>query len=148
VADLVFRHVDDVPWQEVKAQMHGERRVGVHLRIVEWGERCAFIYTHYDPGVTLEVHGHNSDHVIYVLEGSVSISGVDCRPGMMVLLEHGATFGPIIAGPEGTDLVEFYTGDPRSWSADPAGYTALLAARGIEPLPDPVIDGPTRRDGS
>ena len=73
------------------------------------------------------------------------ISGVDCNPGMMVLLEHGATFGPIVAGPDGTELLEFYTGDPRSWSADPAGFAALLSARGIEPLPDPAFDRPTRK---
>ena len=97
--DLVFRHMDDVPFQEVKAQLHGERHAGVHLKIAEWSPGCVFIYTHYDPGLTLEVHGHGSNHVIYVLEGSVTISDVNCTPGMMVLLEHGATFGPIIAGP-------------------------------------------------
>jgi hypothetical protein len=145
VPDLVFRHVDDVPSQEVKAQRHGERRAGVHCKIVEWSDACVFISTHYDPGVTLEVHGHNSNHVVYILAGSVSISGVECTPGMMVLLEQGATFGPIIAGPEGTDLLEFYTGDPRPWSADQDGYAALLAARGIEPLPDPAFEGPTPR---
>jgi hypothetical protein len=145
VADLVFRHVDDVPSQEVKAQRHGERRVGVHCKIVEWGEGCVFISTHYDPGVTLEEHGHNSNHVVYILQGSVTISGVECTPGTMVLLEYGATFGPIIAGPEGTDLLEFYTGDPRPWAADPEGYARLLAARDIELLPDPAFDGTTPR---
>jgi hypothetical protein len=144
VPDLVFRHMDDVPFQEVKAQLHGDRHAGVHLKIAEWSPGCVFIYTHYDPGLTLEVHGHSSNHIIYVLEGSVTISDVNCTPGMMVLLEHGATYGPIIAGPEGTDLLEFYTGDPRPVSVDPEGYTALLAERGIELLPDPTFELPQR----
>jgi hypothetical protein len=144
VPDLVFRHMDDVPFQEVKAQLHGDRHAGVHLKIAEWSPGCVFIYTHYDPGLTLEVHGHGSNHIIYVLKGSVTISDVECTPGMMVLLERGATFGPIIAGPDGTDLLEFYTGDPRPFSVDPEGYAALLADRGIELLPDPAFELPTR----
>jgi len=145
VPELIIRHIDDVPFQEVKAQMHGDRRAGVHLKIMEWSESPTFIYTRYDPGLTLEVHGHNSNHIIFVLEGSVSISGVDCTPGTMVLLQHGATFGPIIAGPEGTELVEFYTADPMPWSVDKDAYAALLAERGIELLPDPTFEIPPPR---
>jgi hypothetical protein len=144
VPELVFRHIDDVPSQEVKAQLHGDTHVGVHLKMFEWGAGCTFIFCHYDPGMTLEVHGHNSTHIIYVLKGSVTISEVNCTPGMMVLLEHGATFGPIIAGPDGTDLLEFYTGDPRAVSVDPEGYEALLKAKGIELLPDPPFVQPSR----
>jgi len=31
---LAFVHVDDVPWTEVIAQLHGERRVSVHEKFV------------------------------------------------------------------------------------------------------------------
>jgi hypothetical protein len=144
--ELVFRHVDDIPWQEGRAQQHGDRRVSVWNRLVEWGEDGpSFVHTRYDPGLTLEVHGHNSNHIIYILKGSVTISEVECTPGMMILLEHGATFGPIVAGPEGTELVEFYSGDPRPRSADPEGYLALLASKNIELLPHPKIEIPSRR---
>jgi hypothetical protein len=30
---LAFVHVDDVPWTEVVAQQHGDRRVSVHPRL-------------------------------------------------------------------------------------------------------------------
>src|SRR5262245_29197652 len=33
---LAFVHVDDVPWTEVIAQQHGERRVSVHEKFLEW----------------------------------------------------------------------------------------------------------------
>jgi len=33
-------------------------------------------------------------------------------------------------------------GDPRSWSDEPEVMQQLLAARGVEPLPDPPIELP------
>jgi predicted enzyme related to lactoylglutathione lyase len=138
--DLIFRHIDDVGGQEVRAQLRDGRRVGVRCWFLEWSPSRTVIYTEYDPGLVLEVHGHRSDHVIYILDGSVGIGDTDCRPGTMILLEHGAVFGPIVAGPDGTRLLEFYTGDPRPVSIDPAGYETLLAERGIVSLPHPSFD--------
>ena len=137
---LIFRHIDEVPDQEVLSQAHGERRVGVHLRFLEWSPSRTVIHTRYDPGLVLEVHGHRSDHVIYILDGMLHVGDVECRPGSMILLEHGAVFGPLVAGPEGTTLLEFYTGDPRPVSTDPSGFEVLLAQRGIVALPPPPFD--------
>jgi hypothetical protein len=142
VPKLEFRHVDDLGWQEVKRQQHGDQVAAVRCKILEWTPTRVLIFTSYDPGMVLEVHGHKSDHMIFITKGSVEISGVNCTPGMMILLEHGATFGPFVAGPEGTELIEVYTGDPRPESRDPEGFPALLAERGIEPLPDPAFEVP------
>jgi len=133
--ELVFRHLDDVPWREVKAQMHGDRRVTVHLKFMESSPNRTVIYTRYDPDLVLEEHGHSSDHVIFILKGSLMVGATECPPGTMVLLEHGATFGPLVAGPEGTELIEFYTGDVTPVPADPPAYDALLESRGIVPVP-------------
>jgi hypothetical protein len=144
MAELVFKHVDDVPYQMVKSQtLPDGRHAGVHCKIVEWRPNVVFIYTRYDPGLVLEEHGHNSDHIIYVLDGTVTISGQPCRKGSMVLLEHGATFGPIEVGPDGTELLEFYSGDPRPRSVDAEAFAALLAGRGIAPDPDPSFTIPS-----
>jgi predicted enzyme related to lactoylglutathione lyase len=140
VAQLAFRHVDDAIGQEVRAQLHGDRRVAVRCHFLEWSPTRTCIFTEYDPGLVLEQHGHRSDHLIYVLKGSVRIGDVDCRPGMMILLEHRAVFGPIVAGPEGTELLEFYTGDARPVSVDPSGYLGLLERAGVAPLPIPAFD--------
>ncbi len=137
---LVFRHVDDVEWQEVRAQRQGDRRAGVHIKFLEFSPNRTLLVTHYDPGLVLEKHRHGSDHMIYITGGSLSVGGVACTPGTMVLLEHGAAFGPLIAGPEGTDLLEFYTGDVTPSAADPEGYVALLAERGIVLEDNPPFD--------
>jgi hypothetical protein len=142
----MFRHVDDVPWQEVRAQRHGERRVGVHLKFMEWTDRRTLIMTRYDPTLVLDVHGHGSDHMIVVTAGSLTISGHHCTPGTVVILEHGAVFGPIEVGPQGAELIEFYTGDVTASPADPEGYQRLLAERGIVELPHPPFD-PTLAGG-
>lgn len=130
-----FRHIDDVDWREVRAQRHGDRHVAARLKFMEMSPHCTVIYTQYDPGMTLEAHGHASDHVIFITKGSLMIGDTKCTPGMTVVLEHGATFGPLVAGPEGTELIEFYTGDPSPAPTDPEGFRALLAERGIVQLP-------------
>ena len=112
----------------------------MRCRFLEWSPTRVLIYTEYDPDLVLEVHGHQSDHLIYILEGSVRIGDTDCRPGTSVLLEQGAIFGPIVAGPEGTRLLEFYNGDGRPFSVDPEGYQRLLAGLGITELPHPEFD--------
>jgi hypothetical protein len=134
VAQLKFLHVDDFPALEVKAQRQGDRRVGVHLRFLEQTPNRVFNYCLYDPGMTLEVHGHASDHAIFVIKGSLTVGDRECLPGMLVVLEQGAAFGPLVAGPAGTELLEFYAGDPRPVPADPDGFAKLLEERGILPV--------------
>jgi hypothetical protein len=79
--------------------------------------------------------------VIFVTKGSLHIGDVECTPGMMVLLEHGASFGPLVAGPDGAQLIEFYTGDITPVPADPEGYEQLLASEGIVRVPSDLERG-------
>jgi len=131
-AGLKILHIHDIPPVEVRAQMHGDRRVGAHLRVLEQTPHRTFIHCHYDPGMTIEEHGHSSDHAIYVLGGSVMVGSEDCCSGTLVLLEEGATFGPLVAGPDGTDILELYAGDLTPVPADPDAFHRMLADRGIE----------------
>jgi hypothetical protein len=135
VAELKILRIRDFAPIEVLAQMHGDRRVGVHLRFLEQTPTRSFFHCHYDPGMTIEVHGHASDHAIYVLKGSVAVGEVDCDEGTLVVLEKGAIFGPLVAGPEGTDLLEFYAGDTTPVPDDPEAFAALLRERDIQPVP-------------
>jgi hypothetical protein len=133
--ELKIIRVDDLAPFEGKAQMHGDRRVAAHLRFLEQTATRVFIHCHYDPGMTIEAHGHASDHAIFVLNGSVTVGEVECPPATLVVLEKGAVFGPLVAGPEGTDLLEFYAGDTTPIPEDPDAFEALLRARDIVPVP-------------
>jgi hypothetical protein len=140
--ELRITRIDDVPWQEVKAQAHGDRRVSVWEKYLEWSPTLMVLYARYDPGMLIERHGHRSDHIVYVLEGQIRVGNELCTAGTNLMLEEGAPFGPIEAGPNGALLLEVMMGDPRAVPVDREGFEALCAARGITPLPNPTIDAP------
>jgi quercetin dioxygenase-like cupin family protein len=142
MAELKITHIDDVPWQEVKAQQHGEQRVSIWEKYLEWTPGLMVLYARYDPGMLTERHGHRSDHIVYVLEGEITVGDVVCRPGTNIVLEEGAVFGPLEAGPQGALLLEIMMGDPRAVAADSGGFERLLAERGVRPLPNPPVEAP------
>jgi ChrR-like protein with cupin domain len=142
-----FRHLDDsdVPWQAVKTQRNADGSVA-HV----WEKWFAFstepqyltIYAKYDPGMVVRRHGHFSPHVVFVLEGEVTVGDRRCRAGTHIELPFGAAFGPLVAGPEGAVMFEVMMGDPRSWGDDADSFTTALGARGAEALPDPPLEFP------
>src|SRR3954463_12776466 len=140
--ELRITRTADVEWQEVKAQQHGDRRVSVWEKDLEWTPGLMVLYARYGPGMLTEQHGHMSDHIVYVLEGLVTVGDERCGPGTNIVLEHGAAFGPIEAGPDGALVREFMMGVPRSVPTDPRAFAELLAQRGITPLPNPPIQAP------
>jgi hypothetical protein len=137
-----FTRLDDLPWQEVRRQQHGDRTVSVREKWLEFSPQYLSLYARWDPGMIVHAHGHNSDHVVFVIEGEMTCGDVRCGPGTHIALDRGDTFGPFVAGPEGVVLFEVMMGDPRSFPADPAGFDALLADRGVRQLPNPPIDMP------
>ena len=139
---LAFVHRDDVPWTEVIAQLHGERRVSVHEKFLEWTAKRMVVLGRYDPQVVIERHGHGSDHLVYVLEGELRVGDRVCTPGTLIVLELGATFGPLIAGAQGALLFETWAGDPKPVPANKEEYYALLKEKGIVRLPNPPFKKP------
>lgn len=135
-----IRHLDDADWIEVKAQRHGVERVSIWEKWLEFSPRCLSLYARYDPNVVVERHGHKSDHLVFVIEGEITVGGEHCAAGSHIFLDEGAVFGPIVAGPEGAHLFEVMMGDPRAVPADKPEFRALCAERGVEALPNPPID--------
>ena len=139
---LAFVHIDDVPWAEVIAQLHGERRVSVHEKFLEWNAKRMVVLGRYDPHVVIERHGHASDHLVYVLEGELLVEDRLCPPGTLIVLEVGAKFGPLVAGAKGALLFEVWMGDPRPVPGDKEEYRALLEKKGVVRLPNPSFTKP------
>jgi len=137
-----FRHADDEKWQAVRAVEIEGRRACVYEKWLEFSPKMLTLYAKWDPGMMIHKHGHNGDHVLFVIEGEMQCGDVRCTKGMHITLEHGASFGPFIAGPEGCVLFEVMIGDPRSWPADPEGFERLLAQRNAKKLPNPPIELP------
>ena len=140
--ELRFRHADDEKWQEVRAIEIDGRRAVVREKWMDFTPGFLSLYAKWDPGMMIHKHGHNSDHVVFVIEGEMQCGDVRCTAGMHITLEHGAAFGPFIAGPEGVTLFEVMMGDPRSWPADREGFDRLLALKNAKRLPNPPIELP------
>jgi hypothetical protein len=135
-------HLDEHPWQEVRRQRHGDRVVSIREKWLDFSPNFLSLYAKWDPGMIVQPHGHNSHHVVFVLEGDMTCGDVHCPKGTHIALDHGDTFGPFVAGPNGVELFEVMMGDPRSFAADPAAHAQFLAERGVELLPNPPIDMP------
>ncbi len=139
---LRFRHADDEKWQEVRAvEVNGVRRV-VREKWLDFTPGFLSLYASWDPEMMIHKHGHNSDHVVFVMEGSMTCGDVQCTAGMHITLEQGEAFGPFVAGPEGVVLFEVMMGDPRSFPADSEGFERLLEEKNAKRLPNPPIDMP------
>jgi hypothetical protein len=145
---LAIVHDEAVPFTEVIAQEHTVAGVvehrSVHEKFLEWNGQRMVVIGRYDPGIILERHGHSSDHVIYVLEGTLRVGEYECPPKTLIVLEEGAAFGPLFADETvGCLLFETWLDDVTPLPADKAGYHALLASRDIVRLPNPAFASPT-----
>ena len=137
-----FRHLDQEKWQEVRAIEVQGRRASVWEKWLDFTPGFLSLYAKWDPGMMIHKHGHESDHVVFVISGEMSCGDVRCTAGMHITLPKGEVFGPFVAGPEGVVLFEVMMGDPRSFPADTPGFEKLLAEKGARRLPNPAIDLP------
>ncbi|HEX4427997.1 MAG TPA: hypothetical protein VHZ96_01875 [Frankiaceae bacterium] len=138
--EATFRNVADIEWTEVQRQRNADGTVSVVRE--KWPIfRPDFLsaYVHYEPGMVVRRHGHRSNHIVFVLDGGAWIGGVWSGAGMHVHVPLGASFGPIVAGPEGVTCWELSFGEFGGWGDQPELYAREIEARGITPLPDPPL---------
>ena len=139
--EATFWHVDDIDWTPVQKQRNADGSVSAVRE--KWPiMRPDFLsaYVHYDPGMVVRRHGHRSNHIVFVLDGGASIGGDWCTAGTHIHVPLGATFGPIIAGPEGVTCWELSFGEFGGWGDEQALYDREIETRGVTPLPDPPLD--------
>jgi hypothetical protein len=125
--------IEDVPEQEVvRIEFDDGRSASVFERFVETNPRMFSFYNRWDPGMMSLRHGHQGDHIVYVLEGSVMVGDRLCTKGSHIFLMHGDRFGPWIAGDEGCELLGIIAGNPAPfWTQeDMDEYHALLTSKG------------------
>jgi quercetin dioxygenase-like cupin family protein len=134
-----FRHVDEESWKVVRQLKRGDRVLSVREKWLDFGPNFLSLYAQWDPGMMVQPHGHNSNHVVFVLEGEMRCGDVRCTSGMHIALDRGDDFGPFLAGPQGVVLFEVMMGDPRSFPARQEEWEQLLDESGMEKLPNPPI---------
>ena len=94
MAEVRFRHADDEKWQEVRAVEVDGRRACVREKWLEFSTDCLSLYAEWDPGMMIHKHGHNSNHVLFVMKGEMMCGDTLCTAGMHITLDEGASFGP------------------------------------------------------
>jgi hypothetical protein len=60
------------------------------------------------PETVYAAHFHETDYVSIVLTGSVRVGRSWCYPGNVRLQEAESVYGPLVSGPEGCRIVNFY----------------------------------------
>ena len=138
---VTLRRLDEIAWTPVQRQRNAdgsESEIRERWPIIRPG--CLSAWVHYGPGMVVRRHGHRSNHVVVVLEGSGHLGDEPCGPGTHVHVPLGATFGPIVAGPEGLVCWEVSFGEFGGWGDEPERFAAAVAEHGVTPLPDPPID--------
>lgn len=136
-----YRHVDEIEWTPVQRQRNADGSESVVRE--RWPiMRPDFLsaYVHYEPGMVVRRHGHRSNHVVFVIDGGVWLNGEWSTPGTHVHVPLGATFGPIVAGPEGVTCWELSFGEFGGWGDENELYEREIEARDVTPLPDPPLD--------
>jgi hypothetical protein len=141
--EATFWHVDDIDWTEVQRQRNADGTISVVRE--KWPVmRPDFLsaFVHYEPGMVVRRHGHRSNHIVFLLDGGAWIGGEWCPANTHIEVPLGASFGPIVAGPEGVTCWELSFGDFGGWGDHPELYEREIAERGITPLPDPPLQMP------
>jgi len=134
-------HLDDIDWTVVQRQRNADGSESVVREkwpIIRPGFLSAHV--HYEPNMVVRRHGHRANHVVFVIDGGAWIGGEWCRPGTHLHVPLGASFGPIVAGPDGLTCWELSFGEFGGWGDHPELYEAEITARNITPLPDPPLD--------
>ena len=120
MSEPTFIDVDDIEWTPVQRQRNADGSESVVRE--RWPiMRPDFLsaYVVYEPGMIVRRHGHRSNHVVFVLGGGAWLGEAWCAPGTHVHVPLGATFGPIIAGPEGVTCWELSFGEFGGWGDEP-----------------------------
>ena len=137
VPRLRVGNVHELPWLRTREQQNSDgTRSAVQNRIVA-SEPMFVTYTRYEPSMMLARHSHQADEVIFILAGEVRVGEQRWTEGTVAIVEEGAFFGPLVAGPEGALLFEVFNGQAQRAEQDRNGWDELKAARGVSELPIP-----------
>jgi hypothetical protein len=50
-------------------------------------------------------HAHEESELLYITSGEAVLDGTTLRPGMLIFVEGGTEYGPILGGPDGLGLL-------------------------------------------
>lgn len=79
----------------------------------ETGAAGTVLIVKYEPGSLVAPHYHHADYCSVVVEGSIEVTRRNHEVGSIRIVNAGTVYGPLVAGPEGATVIEFFaTGLP------------------------------------
>jgi hypothetical protein len=75
----------------------------------------------YGPGYVGRPHSHDTDYCSLVVEGSIEVTRRTFGRGSIRFVKAGTTYGPIVAGPDGATVIEFFPGPTHGRLGNAAG---------------------------
>ena len=98
-------------WDDPDLDWQGDDRVRTAL--VDLGEddgaaRPLVMFVRYAPGITVKPHAHACDYCSIVVQGSVEVTRRVHGTGSVRFVSAGTVYGPLVAGEEGTTLIDVF----------------------------------------
>lgn len=80
----------------------------VPIGVGDTGAAATILVVKYEPGSYVAPHYHHADYCSVVVEGSIEVTRRNHEVGSMRVVNAGTAYGPLIAGPEGCTVIEFF----------------------------------------
>ena len=108
---------DQLPWsrpmedQRVSDDQRGKLKQGersTQFRMREAGDAdtLQLVEIRYEPNSEIQLHSHDADELIYILEGSMQLGNRTVGPGTSLFIAGGTFYG-FSAGPDGLQILNF-----------------------------------------
>jgi hypothetical protein len=98
----------DEPGEWIHDPVKKLKHSSVHLGVEERGAAATVLIVKYEPGAQVGPHYHHADYCSVVVEGSIEVTRRNHTVGSMRVVNAGTAYGPLVAGPEGCTVIEFF----------------------------------------
>ena len=138
-----FTHLDDLPWQEVRRQRHGDRVVSVREKWLDFSPAFLSLYAKWDPGMIVQRARPQQRSRGVRARGRDDVRRRRVPEGHAHRARPGRHVRSVRRRPRRRRAVRGDDGRPSLVPGRPRRATrTFLAERGVEQLPNPPIDMP------
>jgi len=120
---------DQIPWsrpmedervsEEQRGKLkRGERSTEFRMREAGTADSLQLVEIRYQPDSEIQLHSHDADEIIYILEGSMKIGNRTVGPGASLFIAGGTFYG-FRAGPDGLHILNFRPRSDPSFNLPP-----------------------------
>jgi hypothetical protein len=112
---ITYIDIESMDWLEVTDAWSGKVDPGepdVRFKQFETGSDVVprGQLVQYERGHCERAHSHRESELLFILDGDATVAGVPVRPGALIYIEGGTTYGPIQGGENGLRFLRLHVG--------------------------------------